>query len=110
MAKPFLLDLVDVESGEDDVEIVCTPEPGDMRGEKVDVEAAVHDSSTEGADDLDGGCGEIDDGARDFVGVDIGEKREDVAAELDDGEADGRALRGKEAVEFRSKVQGIPKP
>jgi hypothetical protein len=95
-----VLHLVDVKGGEDDVEVVCTAEPGDVRGEEVDVEAAVLDSSAVGADDLGESCGGIGDGARVFVGVDIDEEGEDVAAELDEGEGDVGALRGIETVEI----------
>ena len=99
-AELSMLHFVDVESGEDDVEIVCATAPGDVRDEEAEGEAAISESCTESAGDLGEGCGGIGNGARVFVGVDIDEKWKDVAAELDEREADVRALRGVEAVEL----------
>lgn len=45
-AKLSVLHFVDVESGEDDVEIVCATVQGDARDKEADVEAAILDSGT----------------------------------------------------------------
>lgn len=95
-----VLHFVDVESGEDDVEVVCATKAGDFGDEEADVETAVLNGGEESAEDLEEGSSGIGNGARVFVGVDIDEEGEDVAAELDEGEGDVGALRGIEAVEI----------
>ena len=79
-----VLHFVDVESGEDDVEVVCATKAGDFRDEEADIETAVLNGGEESAEDLEEGNSGICNGARVFVGVDIDEEGEDVAAELDE--------------------------
>ena len=91
---------VDVESGEDDVEVVCATKAGDIGDEEADIEAAVLNGGEETADDLEEGSSGMSDGAGVFVGVNIDEEGKDVAAELDEGEGDVGALRGIETIEI----------
>ena len=95
-----VLHFVHVESGEDDVEVVCATKAGDFRDEEADVDTAVLNGGEESAEDLEEGSSGVGNGAGVFVGVDIDEEGEDVAAELDEGEGDVGALRGIEAVEI----------
>ena len=105
----LVLLLGDVEGGEDDVKVVSKTIPADVKGEMVEVEAAVADGGGEGAKDLVEGFDGVCDGARIVVGVNIDEEEEDLAALLDEGECDVGALSGIETVEVVQLV-GRDKP